>query len=86
VLRVRPKSMTVATIIAGLLPIIFGSGTGSEVMCRIRAPVVGGMATAPLLRLVVIPSICLVWIRWELRLKAGAPLSERSAAQGHAAV
>jgi copper/silver efflux system protein len=55
VLRVRPKAMTVAVIIAGLLPILWGSGTGSEVMSRIAAPVVGGMITAPLLSLFVVP-------------------------------
>ena len=47
-LRVRPKAMTVAVIIAGLLPIMLGGGTGSEVMQRIAAPMVGGMITAPL--------------------------------------
>jgi Putative silver efflux pump len=56
VLRVRPKAMTVAVIIAGLLPIFWGSGTGSEVMSRIAAPMVGGMITAPLLSLFVIPA------------------------------
>ncbi len=56
VLRVRPKAMTVAVIIAGLLPIMFGSGTGSEVMSRIAAPMVGGMLTAPLLSLFVVPA------------------------------
>jgi copper/silver efflux system protein len=55
-LRVRPKSMTVAIIIAGLLPIMWGSGTGSEVMRRIAAPMVGGMITAPLLSMFVIPA------------------------------
>lgn len=54
--RVRPKAMTVAVIIAGLLPILWGSGTGSEVMSRIAAPMVGGMVTAPLLSLFVIPA------------------------------
>jgi Cu(I)/Ag(I) efflux system membrane protein CusA/SilA len=48
-LRVRPKAMTVAVILAGLLPIFVGSGTGSEVMSRIAAPMIGGMLTAPLL-------------------------------------
>src|SRR3546814_8211688 len=48
-LRVRPKAMTVAVIFAGLLPILLGSGTGSEVMSRIAAPMIGGMLTAPLL-------------------------------------
>ncbi|MFN3417365.1 MAG: efflux RND transporter permease subunit [Caldimonas sp.] len=55
-LRVRPKVMTVATIVLGLLPILWGSGTGSEVMSRIAAPMVGGMVTAPLLSLFVIPA------------------------------
>ena len=54
--RVRPKAMTVAVIIAGLLPILLGGGTGSEVMSRIAAPMVGGMVTAPLLSLFVIPA------------------------------
>jgi Cu(I)/Ag(I) efflux system membrane protein CusA/SilA len=56
VLRVRPKAMTVAVIIAGLLPILLGTGTGSEIMSRIAAPMVGGMITAPLLSLFVIPA------------------------------
>ena len=56
VLRVRPKAMTVAVIVAGLLPIFWGSGTGSEVMSRIAAPMVGGMTTAPLLSMFVIPA------------------------------
>jgi Cu(I)/Ag(I) efflux system membrane protein CusA/SilA len=55
VLRVRPKAMTVAVILAGLLPIMWGTGTGSEVMQRIAAPMVGGMITAPLLSMFVIP-------------------------------
>ena len=56
VLRVRPKAMTVAVILAGLLPILWGAGTGSEVMQRIAAPMVGGMVTAPLLSMFVIPA------------------------------
>jgi len=56
VLRVRPKAMTVAVIVAGLLPIFWGHGTGSEVMSRIAAPMVGGMITAPLLSMFVIPA------------------------------
>ena len=55
VLRVRPKAMTVAVVMAGLLPILFGTGTGSEVMTRIAAPMVGGMVTAPLLSMLVVP-------------------------------
>ena len=57
VLRVRPKVMTVATIMAGLLPIMWGGGTGSEVMQRIAAPMIGGMITAPLLSMLVIPAV-----------------------------
>ena len=56
VLRVRPKAMTVAVILAGLIPIVWGSGTGSEVMSRIAAPMLGGMITAPLLSLFIIPA------------------------------
>ena len=61
VLRVRPIMMTVAAIIAGLLPIMLGSGTGSEVMRRIAAPMVGGMVSATILTLVVIPALFLFW-------------------------
>ncbi len=60
VLRVRPKAMTVAVILAGLLPILWGSGAGSEVMSRIAAPMVGGMVTAPLLSMFVIPAAYLL--------------------------
>ena len=56
VLRVRPKAMTVAVVMAGLLPILVGTGTGSEVMTRIVAPMVGGMVTAPLLSMLVVPA------------------------------
>jgi len=56
VLRIRPKAMTVAVIIAGLLPILLATGTGSEIMSRIAAPMLGGMVTAPLLSLFVIPA------------------------------
>jgi Cu(I)/Ag(I) efflux system membrane protein CusA/SilA len=55
VLRVRPKAMTVAVVIAGLLPIMFGAGAGSEYMQRIAAPMMGGMVTAPLLSMFVVP-------------------------------
>jgi Cu(I)/Ag(I) efflux system membrane protein CusA/SilA len=67
VMRVRPKAMTVAVIIAGLVPIMIGTGTGSEVMQRIAAPMIGGMITAPLLSLFVIPAIYLIWKRSPLR-------------------
>jgi Cu(I)/Ag(I) efflux system membrane protein CusA/SilA len=64
--RVRPIMMTVAAIIAGLLPIMLGSGTGSEVMRRIAAPMVGGMISATLLTLAVIPAVFLLWRRRKL--------------------
>jgi Cu(I)/Ag(I) efflux system membrane protein CusA/SilA len=73
VLRVRPKAMTVAVIIAGLVPIMIGSGTGSEVMQRIAAPMVGGMITAPLLSMFVVPAVYLLMRRRQLR-RAGADL------------
>ena len=60
-LRVRPIMMTVSAIIVGLLPIMLGSGTGSEVMRRIAAPMVGGMLSATILTLVVIPAVFLIW-------------------------
>lgn len=66
--RVRPKAMTVAVIIAGLLPILWGSGTGSEIMSRIAAPMVGGMITAPLLSLFVLPAAYLLMRRRQLRV------------------
>ncbi|CAG2147480.1 efflux RND transporter permease subunit [Cupriavidus plantarum] len=58
--RVRPKAMTVAVILAGLVPIMWSHGTGSEVMQRIAAPMVGGMVTAPLLSLFVVPAVYLL--------------------------
>jgi len=63
VLRVRPKAMTVAVILTGLLPIFWGAGTGSEVMQRIAAPMVGGMVTAPLLSMLLIPAAYLLMRR-----------------------
>lgn len=62
-MRVRPIMMTVSAIIAGLLPIMIGTGTGSEVMRRIAAPMVGGMVSATLLTLIVIPAVFLIWKR-----------------------
>ena len=67
VLRVRPKAMTVAVILAGLFPIMVGGGTGSEVMQRIAAPMLGGMITAPLLSMFVIPAVYLLWRGRELK-------------------
>ena len=68
-LRVRPKAMTVAVILAGLFPILIGTGTGSEVMSRIAAPMIGGMITAPLLSMLVIPAAYLL-----LRRRASRPV------------
>jgi Cu(I)/Ag(I) efflux system membrane protein CusA/SilA len=67
VLRVRPKAMTVCVIVAGLLPIMWSHGTGSEVMQRIAAPMIGGMISAPLLSLFVVPAAYLLMRRRELR-------------------
>jgi len=67
VLRVRPKAMTVAVIFAGLLPIMLGGGTGSEVMRRIAAPMIGGMITAPLVSMLVIPVLFYLWKLRSLR-------------------
>jgi Cu(I)/Ag(I) efflux system membrane protein CusA/SilA len=66
VLRVRPKAMTVAVIIAGLLPLFWGHGSGSEVMQRIAAPMIGGMITAPLLSMLLIPAAYLLMLRRRL--------------------
>jgi Cu(I)/Ag(I) efflux system membrane protein CusA/SilA len=72
VLRVRPKTMTVAVIVAGLIPIMVGGGTGSEIMSRIAAPMIGGMLTAPLLSMLVLPAAYLIVYRRELgRSKPG---------------
>lgn len=70
VLRVRPKAMTVAVIIAGLIPIMVAGGTGSEIMQRIAAPMVGGMITAPLLSMFVVPVVYLMMRRREIRRAA----------------
>lgn len=61
--RVRPKAMTVAVILAGLAPIMIGQGAGSEVMSRIAAPMVGGMVSAPLLSMFIIPAAYLLMLR-----------------------
>ncbi len=70
-LRVRPKAMTVAVIIAGLAPILFGHGAGSEIMSRIAAPMIGGMLTAPLLSMLVVPAAYLLMRRRVEAAKAG---------------
>jgi Cu(I)/Ag(I) efflux system membrane protein CusA/SilA len=65
--RVRPKMMTVTAIMAGLLPILWGTGTGASVMKRIAAPMVGGMISSTVLTLVVIPAVYSLWKEWEVR-------------------
>ena len=67
VMRVRPKLMTVTAITAGLLPIMWGTGTGADVMKRIAAPMVGGMVTSSLMELLVLPAIYLVWKGWKMK-------------------
>jgi len=79
VLRVRPKAMTVAVIIAGLVPIMYGTGTGSEVMQRIAAPMVGGMITAPLLSMFVVPAVYLLLRRRQARKALAASLQSDQA-------
>ncbi|MBI3715747.1 MAG: efflux RND transporter permease subunit [Betaproteobacteria bacterium] len=75
VLRVRPKAMTVAVILAGLFPIMLGGGTGSEVMQRIAAPMVGGMITAPLLSMFVIPAVYLLLRRRQVTTASNRPVA-----------
>ncbi|MCF8167768.1 MAG: efflux RND transporter permease subunit, partial [Rhodoferax sp.] len=65
--RVRPKMMTVVAIMAGLLPIMWGTGTGSEIMSRIAAPMVGGMLSSTVLTLAVIPAIYALVKQWRLK-------------------
>lgn len=65
--RVRPKAMTVAVILAGLFPILIGGGAGAEVMQRIAAPMIGGMLSAPVLSMLVIPALYRLLRRRELR-------------------
>ena len=81
-MRLRPKAMTVAVIMAGLLPILFTGGAGAEVMRRIAAPLVGGMLTAPLLSLFVIPAAYLLVRRREIERNALATSQGRIATQG----
>ena len=69
--RVRPKAMTVVTIIAGLLPIVLATGAGAATMQRIAAPMLGGMLSAPLLSLLVIPAVYKLWLSRSLRRQKG---------------
>ena len=72
--RVRPKMMTVTAIMAGLLPILWGSGAGASVMKRIAAPMVGGMISSTILTLVVIPAIYSLWKERAVRMAHRATL------------
>jgi Cu(I)/Ag(I) efflux system membrane protein CusA/SilA len=84
--RVRPKMMTVVAIMAGLLPIMWGTGTGSEVMSRIAAPMVGGMISSTVLTLGVIPALYALVKQWQLRREArSAPVSPTQEALGSSA-
>jgi copper/silver efflux system protein len=76
--RVRPKMMTVAAIMAGLLPIMWSHGTGAEVMQRIAVPMIGGMVSSTLLTLIVIPAIYAMVKGWALRSPRLAPALQRS--------
>ncbi len=66
-MRVRPVMMTVATVVAGLLPIMYGTGTGAQIMQRIAAPMVGGMVSAVVLTLVLVPAVYFLWKRGEVK-------------------
>jgi copper/silver efflux system protein len=72
--RVRPKMMTVAAIIAGLLPIMWSHGAGADVMKRIAAPMIGGMVTSTILTLAVIPAIYALWRGRKMRPHKGESL------------
>ncbi|MBK5187071.1 MAG: efflux RND transporter permease subunit [Gemmatimonadaceae bacterium] len=76
--RVRPKMMTVTAIMAGLLPILWGNGTGPSVMKRIAAPMVGGMISGTVLTLVVIPAVYSPWREWELVRATSAATRSRA--------
>lgn len=66
---IQPKVNNALAIILGLLPIMWSQGTGADVMKRIAAPMIGGMVTATVLTLLVIPALYLIWRRWELKIR-----------------
>jgi Cu(I)/Ag(I) efflux system membrane protein CusA/SilA len=78
--RVRPKMMTVVAIMAGLLPILWNTGTGSEVMQRIAVPMIGGMVSSTILTLIVIPAIYGLVYGWRVADKGLQPSEETNAA------
>ncbi|MCH7875205.1 MAG: efflux RND transporter permease subunit [Gemmatimonadetes bacterium] len=74
--RLRPVVMTVTAITAGLMPILWSTGAGADVMKRIASPMVGGMVTAAILTLVVIPAVYLIWRRWQVRRRPEGTVRE----------
>jgi len=77
--RIRPKIMTVSVILAGLVPIMFSTGTGADVMKRIAAPMVGGVVTSTILELIIYPAIYVIWKERELgRAEKRSELGVRS--------
>jgi copper/silver efflux system protein len=85
VLRVRPKAMTVAIVLAGLIPMMWGHGTGAEIMARVAAPMVGGMVTAPLLSMLVVPAAWYLLQRRRIRSQQAASTSGAAALEPAAA-
>jgi len=76
-MRVRPKAMTAAVVVAGLLPIMLGAGSGSDVMRRIAAPMVGGMITAPIVSMLLIPVMYYLWHGRRFSANTAAKAAER---------
>jgi Cu(I)/Ag(I) efflux system membrane protein CusA/SilA len=82
--RVRPKMMTVIAIMAGLLPIMWSTGTGSEVMQRIAVPMIGGMISSTLLTLIVIPAVYALIKGWDMSRRAVSEAGHIAAGENHA--
>ena len=76
-LRLRPLAMTLTLVVGGLLPIMFSHGAGADIMKRIAAPIVGGMFSAALLALLVVPTLYAMWARRSLGLGAGRTDDEK---------
>jgi Cu(I)/Ag(I) efflux system membrane protein CusA/SilA len=75
--RIRPKIMTVSVILAGLIPVMFSNGAGSDIMKRIAAPMVGGVVTSTILELIIYPAIYMLWKGREFRRHGAAAAMER---------
>jgi copper/silver efflux system protein len=75
--RIRPKIMTVGVILAGLIPVMFSHGAGSDIMKRIAAPMVGGVVTSTILELIIYPSIYMLWKQKEFRKAAPKTVLEK---------